>query len=292
MRISAFFCYVTIFCFSYTTVKSQEADAILYEAHYLQKHVGNKKLPTDTLKEDMVLLIGERSMLFTSYDKLVYGHEVEQGILLAHANSEPGKPFHYDPPTGKFLTMDDLYFFTDVQQHYVLDFLMDRYLFPRPYTQPEWTISSEQKDVMGMACQQATATYRGREWTAWFTPEIPTTEGPWQLRGLPGLVVEAYDKTGEVSFELTSLQSVSGDSANALDSLVKSYTAGVIALPTDKAIKKAKESDFLKLKQAAQADFTAYINTRRITNGFMDNFYSNSWSWKGAYVTNPIALTD
>ena len=45
--------------------------------------------------------------------------------------------------------------------------------------------------VSGYLCQQATTTFRGVAWTAWYTEEIPSSAGPWRLRGLPGLIVEA-----------------------------------------------------------------------------------------------------
>jgi hypothetical protein len=45
--------------------------------------------------------------------------------------------------------------------------------------------------VNGYLCQQATATFRGIEWHVWYTEEIPSSAGPWRLRGLPGLIIKA-----------------------------------------------------------------------------------------------------
>ena len=52
----------------------------------------------------------------------------------------------------------------------------------------------------------ATANYHGRDWTAWFTPDIPLQEGPWKLCGLPGLILEANESTGQHSFIATGLE--------------------------------------------------------------------------------------
>lgn len=72
---------------------------------------------------------------------------------------------------------------------------------------PEWTIRNDSiKNILGYECIYATCTYRGRNWRAWFTPEIPLREGPWKLAGLPGVVLEAYDSGKQYVFEATSIR--------------------------------------------------------------------------------------
>lgn len=58
----------------------------------------------------------------------------------------------------------------------------------------KWSIIDKQKNIMGYECQKAIGTFRGREYTVWFTKQIPVPYGPWKLYGLPGLILEAYDK--------------------------------------------------------------------------------------------------
>lgn len=57
-----------------------------------------------------------------------------------------------------------------------------------------WKIYNETKRVGNFVCKKATCFFRGREYTAWFTSNIPVPFGPWKLNGLPGLILEAYDK--------------------------------------------------------------------------------------------------
>jgi GLPGLI family protein len=71
------------------------------------------------------------------------------------------------------------------------------FIFPHEYEGYEptpyivWTLSEDTMTVSGYLCQQATATFRGVEWHVWYTEEIPSSAGPWRLRGLPGMIVEA-----------------------------------------------------------------------------------------------------
>lgn len=58
----------------------------------------------------------------------------------------------------------------------------------------EWNITDKKKTILGYECQKAIGIFRGREYTAWFTSEIPVPFGPWKLFGLPGLIMEAADK--------------------------------------------------------------------------------------------------
>lgn len=71
------------------------------------------------------------------------------------------------------------------------------FIFPHEYEGSEetpdiaWTLTDDTLTVSGYLCQQATATHRGVEWHVWYTEEIPSSAGPWRLRGLPGLIVKA-----------------------------------------------------------------------------------------------------
>ncbi len=72
-----------------------------------------------------------------------------------------------------------------------------------------WEISDSTRNVLGYDCTKAICDYHGREWEAWFTPEIPINNGPWKLSGLPGLILEASTEGGEYSFVATGLEKTS-----------------------------------------------------------------------------------
>jgi len=63
------------------------------------------------------------------------------------------------------------------------------------YNKLAWDITGETKKIAGFECIKASADFRGRNWIAWFTPDIPLSYGPWKLHGLPGLIIQAYDET-------------------------------------------------------------------------------------------------
>lgn len=69
-----------------------------------------------------------------------------------------------------------------------------------------WELGDSIKNIVGYECQNAYADYHGRKWEAWFAPDIPIKDGPWQLFGLPGLIMEATTDDGLYSFEIIGIQ--------------------------------------------------------------------------------------
>ncbi|MBQ8191241.1 MAG: GLPGLI family protein [Bacteroidaceae bacterium] len=68
----------------------------------------------------------------------------------------------------------------------------------------DWTLTVDTLNINGYRCSRAEVTFRGVRWTAWYTEEVPSSVGPWRLRGLPGLIVKA---TGDAhTFTLTELR--------------------------------------------------------------------------------------
>ncbi len=118
-----------------------------------------------------------------------------------------------------------------------------------------WKISKDRKQVGKFDCQKAEANVRGRNYTVWFTPEIPISDGPWKLHGLPGLILEASDTDKEVKFEFVSL---------------------IIPAPNDVIIEVMKPigkkqtlalDEYLTLKESNQENFIKMIRSDPKTEG-------------------------
>ncbi len=68
-----------------------------------------------------------------------------------------------------------------------------------------WQMSSDTARVNGYKCQKAFTKFGGRKYTAWFTRQIPISNGPYVFGGLPGLIVSISDATNSYKFELTRI---------------------------------------------------------------------------------------
>ncbi|MGP1446821.1 MAG: GLPGLI family protein [Candidatus Limimorpha sp.] len=63
-----------------------------------------------------------------------------------------------------------------------------------------WEVTGDAKRILNYSCKKATCVFRGRKWVAWFTPDIPLSDGPWKFSGLPGLILQAEDSLGQYKF--------------------------------------------------------------------------------------------
>lgn len=84
---------------------------------------------------------------------------------------------------------------------------LDNWIYTEPRELPQWTmVNDSTRNVCGYDCFKAEATWRGRMWTAWYAPEIPLSDGPWKLGGLPGLILMAYDSRMHYVYEAQSIK--------------------------------------------------------------------------------------
>lgn len=82
--------------------------------------------------------------------------------------------------------------------------------YDEPFSEIEWDVVADStKMILDYQCIMATTDYHGRKWTVWFTPEIPMQDGPWKFCGLPGLVMEASETSGQHRFSITGIESSS-----------------------------------------------------------------------------------
>lgn len=65
-----------------------------------------------------------------------------------------------------------------------------------------WKLIDETKIINTISCKKAEVTFKGRNWIAWYSPEIPLPYGPYKFSGLPGLIIKITDDKGDWDFEL------------------------------------------------------------------------------------------
>ena len=72
-------------------------------------------------------------------------------------------------------------------------------------------VNSETKKNLNYTLKKATINKYGKDFIAWYCPEIPINDGPYKFYGLPGLIFEIYDTNNNHHFTLNSIQKSSVD---------------------------------------------------------------------------------
>ena len=81
------------------------------------------------------------------------------------------------------------------------DNIVETMFYEEPMPAINWQMEEGDSTIAGYACQKAVGEWKGRKWTAWFAMDIPVSDGPWKLCGLPGLILKASE--GEGCFDFT-----------------------------------------------------------------------------------------
>lgn len=79
--------------------------------------------------------------------------------------------------------------------------------YTETYPLQQWKMGAETQTILGHRCQKATCHWRGRDFVAWFAPDIPVKAGPWKFGGLPGLILKLQDTAGIYRFEAVQISS-------------------------------------------------------------------------------------
>ena len=70
----------------------------------------------------------------------------------------------------------------------------------------KWKIIENYKTILGYKTQQATGSFRGRNYNVYFCSELPYRTGPFKFDGLPGLILEVVSDDAKVKIEALSIQ--------------------------------------------------------------------------------------
>lgn len=229
------YCLIFVIFFA-SHIEAQDIDNVQLRIHYattFKKWEDSKTKSSD----EQILDIGKNTSKFYSLWE-TKNAEIQDSILsrggtfqdVQNALGKSGYPRSYQyyaiyknyPEKGKVTCTDKEF---------------KEYIYEEDLEKPQWKVyPNENMLIANYQCQKAQTDFRGRTWTVWFTTDIPINDGPWKLRGLPGLILKAEDKKGDFLFECIEMQNMD---------------KGAISIPKHKYLKCNRESlKQIKIKSA------------------------------------------
>lgn len=160
------------------------------------------KMMCDSLKKEVktypaILQVGKKVWKFQSY-----WHFQIDSLMAAKGSGSAHSGAAHDP-----VTCYDCWFLNFPSGKYTFTGRLgaDNYRYVAPQNRLKWTLRDSSRTISGYAARMAKCSLAGREWTAWYTFEIPVSSGPWRLSGLPGLILEASSDDGTYLFSISGL---------------------------------------------------------------------------------------
>lgn len=185
--------------------KSEPIDELVFRAQYEQSVLEDStKAETQPNVETMMLEVGKKSSVYYSYtcylrDSVLLAdveNNASQDVMNEHSkaygNARVTYQVYKNYPTGKVTTLDRI--------------ITSALRCEEDNEKPQWSLLPDTATILTYHCRKATCHFRGRTYTAWYTLEIPVSEGPWKLCGLPGFIVKAEDSRRHYTFICTGIE--------------------------------------------------------------------------------------
>lgn len=125
------------------------------------------------------------------------------------------------------------------------------YISDEPVPDMDWEITGSEKKIGSFTCRLAKVNFRGRSYEAWFTEEIPISDGPWKFSGLPGMILEVASTDNAYRFLFKSIELP----LKSKDEVVAFQNEGKY-LPFEEFIN-AEDMEFEKMKKAGEANWVS-----------------------------------
>ncbi|WP_214070338.1 GLPGLI family protein [Mucilaginibacter sp. dw_454] len=245
---------------------AQQADTAKLIVHFKFSHLRDTTQRDKPYTENMVLFAGQNASVYKSYDRKLQQAMMRKQIEEQAAQQKGSGNMRFSITSRAPTSSTEYYQFPAQNKLITKERLITPYLIEDKMPAINWAISSDTLTIGGVHCQKATTHFKGRDYTAWFSPDLPFHTGPWKLNGLPGLIVEAYDKNKEVVFKFDSMEEATpqiktvttdaGPTIKLIGMDDDSTDPNVIAIPADAV--RTTQKEFEKLREAMRKDPQAF----------------------------------
>lgn len=152
--------------------------------------------------DNMLLQIGRDGLSkFSSYKNLT----VDSIIMRSTSEQIADAAIEGKLSTGEFMTIYKNY--PAGKLTHTEKICQDWFRYEEDMPAFEWELTDSVTNVLGYECHSAKCKFRGREWTVFYSEDIPLSDGPWKLHGLPGLIMKASDGKGHYTFKCIGIKS-------------------------------------------------------------------------------------
>lgn len=193
------------------TLALQIVDNAKYRIFYSLSFVEDTAFTDSKTECQTVLLVGNEYSSFLDYNSLrkdsIFNSLVKSGkdvMSVVGQTIAVGRQIKFKPVVIKnFPSKGDFTFQEMITAR-------ENYRYTDKDIKIKWQLSAGEKQIGKYKCKKATCSYRGRNYTAWYSPDLVLSEGPYVFSGLPGLILNLYDDREHYVFSLNGIEQAKG----------------------------------------------------------------------------------
>ena len=229
---------VVLFLLSlHCSAQIRTVDSVLYRFNYAMKYTsfeGGKRFD-----DEMVVDIGKNKVHNYGY------WDVRNGFLIDSIRGHGGDIADYFA-MGTPVAIYDAHILKNYPQKGMLTYTQyegKSFIYNEPIMKKNWILEEGDTTILGYTCKKASCTFRHRSWKVWYALDLPFSEGPWKLDGLPGMILKAEDTKGQYLFECIG---------------IKEHVNQPMQLELDKRVR-ISPIRLEQLRKLAKKDYPAYL---------------------------------
>lgn len=192
------------------SIEKKVQDKAQYVAVYDYKYARNAKYPNEKRQGITVLQIGDRYNRFCDYYDLCFDSICDSGVREKKTLADVTPKMMAALRNSKFtesIVVDKKQSKATVQRTAGLK--NKTYEYEENCPEMAWELLDGDTIILGYHCNKAQTSYAGRDYIAWYTPELNLPYGPYKFGKLPGLILKVTDTKDNFDFEMTGFRKVS-----------------------------------------------------------------------------------
>jgi GLPGLI family protein len=156
---------------------------------------------TSTISEPMILLTNGKKSVYYSENYQININGLKEQLDIAKKNNAHIIDLNTLPRAKVRHSV-----YKNETETYISNYLGNNFLTFKHMTPLDWKIDNKSIiTIAGYKCTKATLNLGKKKFIAWFTYDIPISDGPYKFRGLPGLILELNDLNNFIRFEASAI---------------------------------------------------------------------------------------
>ena len=218
----------TTFSLLFITLSSlaQNQDDVLARVSYTYINQNDTLKNGQPFSENMMLFAGKNASLYASYDKIRYAVNIDQKVRAMMTLKNSSGSITIDSKPLDQAIQGSHYVFANEQKYFYKETVqMQDFIIEEPLAELKWKIANDTLSIYGIPCKKATANLEGKNWIAWFAPNLPFSSGPYKFNNLPGLIIEVYSEDKTIQYQFAGLENAKDRTYKRLVDVTKKSTS-------------------------------------------------------------------